>query len=56
MKTMYHATEHYGIYEVIRVDDNGVIVVVQTNIRTKEKAIEACKRWNERVPLGKTQV
>jgi hypothetical protein len=49
MKSIYlPVVRSEGIYEVIRADDNGCIVIVQTNIRTVEKAKEACRTWQER--------
>lgn len=45
---MYIVVEYEGIYEVIKVDKWTNCIVVQTNIRTKEKADEACKIWKER--------
>lgn len=38
--------EDIGVYEVVRVESS--CVVVQTNLRTQEKAAEACKIWQER--------
>jgi hypothetical protein len=41
----YVVAEYDGIYEVIRTAD---YAVVQTNIRTLEKAKEACRTWERR--------
>jgi hypothetical protein len=46
MKSIYLVVEYEGIYEIIRLD--GERTVVQTNIRTAEKAIEACRTWQNR--------
>jgi predicted nucleotide-binding protein (sugar kinase/HSP70/actin superfamily) len=45
---LYILTEHEGIYEIVRIDDSANCVVVQTNIRTHEKAVEARKTWQRR--------
>jgi hypothetical protein len=47
MGSIYYIVKSYGIYEIIRVDDIRW-EVVQTNIRTRKKAVEACKIWQER--------
>lgn len=43
-----------GIYDVVRWDSHHTVVVVQTNIRTYEKARVACAIWqqreNEKIP------
>ena len=44
----YTVVREDGIYEILRVDGTHNFVVVQTNIRTKEKAVEACKTWQKR--------
>jgi hypothetical protein len=56
----YFIAGKYGIYEIVRMDGADKWEVVQTNIRTYEKAIEACIRWQKRelandISLGKTQ-
>jgi hypothetical protein len=43
----YVIKQAHGIYEILRVDGTHHYVVVQTNIRTREKAEEACRRWQE---------
>ena len=48
MKSIYKVVSHYGIYEIVRVDHDGHVAVVQTNIRTIEKAVEACRTWQNR--------
>jgi hypothetical protein len=44
----YILVEDSGIYEIMRVDEYANCVVVQTNIRTQEKAVEARKIWQLR--------
>jgi hypothetical protein len=41
----YVVVEYEGIYEVVEIDN---YAVVQTNIRTFEKAVEACRTWQRR--------
>ena len=36
------------IYEVVRVDEWQSYLVMQTNIRTREKAEAACRIWHQR--------
>jgi hypothetical protein len=38
----------FGIYEILRVTGTIHYEVVQTNIRTYEKAEEACRTWQQR--------
>lgn len=35
-------------YEIVRWDSYANRVVVQTNIRTREKALQACQDWIQR--------
>ena len=37
-----------GYFEVVRWDNPDIAVVVQTNIKTREKAEAACKIWQQR--------
>jgi len=46
MSILYFVTMEEGVYEIVRVD--GAQQVVQTNIRTIEKAIQACNDWQQR--------
>jgi hypothetical protein len=41
----YLITKQDGIYEIVKVDDKINCIVVQTNIRTYEKAIQAQIDW-----------
>jgi hypothetical protein len=55
---VYVIAQEHGIYEIVRLDASGGHEVVQTNIRTKEKANSACITWNKRelerdVSMGK---
>ena len=52
MSIKYIVGEDYGIWEILRVDGNKICAVVQTNIRTHEKAHEACRIWQEREHLN----
>jgi len=45
--SIYVVTVDHGIYEIVRVDNHSH-EVVQTNIRTREKADQACKIWQKR--------
>ena len=47
-EVIYSVVEYGGIYEILRVDGTHNFAIVQTNLRTKEKAIEACKIWQQR--------
>ena len=40
-----HAT---GDYEVVRWNNPDIAIVVQTNLKTREKAEAACKIWQQR--------
>jgi hypothetical protein len=55
---LYFTTENHGIWEIVRVDTTLTrCEVVQTNIRTVQKAIRACMEWQEREDeRGKTSV
>lgn len=44
---LYIVVQDHGIYEVLELGEKTQIVV-QTNIRTREKAIEARKIWQAR--------
>jgi hypothetical protein len=52
MKSIYIIAEHDGIYEIVRMNDTLAktyqLAVVQTNIRTHEKAEIARKMWQLR--------
>lgn len=47
LASVYVIGQERGVYEIIRLDLSGEEVVVQTNIRTKEKANSACMRWQK---------
>lgn len=40
--------DDFDVYEIVRVDEERNCIVMQTNIRTQEKANQACKAWQER--------
>lgn len=48
MEVVYTVMKSDGIYEVLRVDSSYNFIVVQTNIRTEQKAKEACRTWKNR--------
>jgi hypothetical protein len=43
---IYIIKQSYGIYEIVRINDTAT--VVQTNIRTLEKALQSRKEWQRR--------
>lgn len=45
--SVYIVMEYNGVYEIARMDDAATCTVVQTNILSHEKAMEARKRWQE---------
>jgi hypothetical protein len=48
MKSTYKSVYRYGIHEIVRIGEDGKVAVVETNIRTKEKAEQACQDWERR--------
>lgn len=55
MAWFYMVEECEGIYEVIGVDpEKEKTIVVQTNIRTREKAMQAWYQWVKRQNEGLT--
>ena len=47
MIDLYVIGQEHGVYEIIRVSEKNHSIV-QTNIRTWEKAVEARKIWQQR--------
>lgn len=48
MTIKYVVIKDSTIYEVVRIDDKCNYKVMQTNIRSRDKAQEACKIWHQR--------